>query len=41
MQTADPASTREATEKLVNIIDNTYVKADLKQVANNETSAER
>ena len=29
MQTSEPASTREATEQMVNIIDNTYAKADL------------
>ena len=29
MQTAEPASTRQATERLVNILDITYVKADL------------
>ena len=40
MQNAGPASTREATEILLNILDSTYVKADLNKVANNETSAE-
>ena len=40
MQTAEPASTRQDTERLVNILDITYVKADLNQVANNATSDE-
>ena len=35
MHTAEPASTREATERMVKNIDSTYVKADLKQVSNN------
>ena len=34
MQTAEPASTREATERMVKTIDITYEKADLKQVVN-------
>ena len=34
MKTAEPASTLEATERMVKIIDSTYVKADLKQVVN-------
>ena len=34
-QTAEPASTREATERIVNILYDTYVKAYLKQVADN------
>ena len=37
MQTAEPASTEEATEKMVKTLDSTYVKAYLKQVANNTT----
>ena len=37
MQTAEPASTREATELMVKIIYITYVKADLNQVAVNAT----
>ena len=37
MWTAEPDSTREATEILVKIIDINYVKADLKQVADNAT----
>ena len=37
MQTAEPDSAREATEKMVKILDSTYVKADLKQIANNAT----
>ena len=35
MQIAEPASTREATERMVKILDSTYAKADLNQVANN------
>ena len=31
MQTAEPASTREATEILVKILDSNYAKEDLKQ----------
>ena len=34
-QTAEPASTREATERIENILYDTYVKAYLKQVSNN------
>ena len=34
MQTAEPASTREATEIMVKIINSTYAKADLEQVVN-------
>ena len=34
MQTAEPASTREATERMVKIPDSTYEKADLEQVVN-------
>ena len=37
MQTAEPASTIEDTVRLVKILDSTYAKTDLKQVANNET----
>ena len=32
MQISEPASTREATEMLVTILNITYVKSDLKQV---------
>ena len=35
MQTVEPVSTREATERLVKILDSTYVKSDLEQVAAN------
>ena len=35
MQTVEPVSTREATERLVKILDSTYVKLDLEQVAAN------
>ena len=34
MKTAEPDSTREATDLMVKILDSTYAKADLKQVAN-------
>ena len=37
MQTAEPAYTREPTEIFVKIIDSTYAKSDLKQLANNAT----
>ena len=37
MQAAEPAYTIEATERMVKILDSTYVKAYLKQVANNAT----
>ena len=37
MQTAEIDSTREATERMVKIIDSAYVKADLKQVSDNAT----
>ena len=40
MQTAEPFSTIEAIERLVNILASIYVKADLKQAANNTTSDE-
>ena len=36
MQTAEPVSTREVTERLIKILKITYVKANFKQVANNE-----
>ena len=35
IQTSEPASTGEATERLVKIIDVTYTKEELKQVASN------
>ena len=34
MQTEEPASTRETTDRMVKIIDSTYEKADLKQLVN-------
>ena len=37
MQTAEPVSTIEATERLVKILNSTFSKSDLKQVANNAT----
>ena len=37
IQNAEPASTREATDILVKILDSTYVKANLKQVSANAT----
>ena len=37
IQTAEPVSTIEATERLVKIFDSTYEKSDLKQVADNAT----
>ena len=37
MQTAEPDSAREATERLGRILDSNYAKADLKQVADNAT----
>ena len=37
MQTAEPASTRDATDRLVKILDNTYAQSDLNQAANNAT----
>ena len=36
MQTAEPDSTQEATERMVKTLDSTYTKAELKQVANNK-----
>ena len=38
MQTSETASTREDTEQMVKTTDITYVKDDLKQVANNATN---
>ena len=35
MQTAEQASTREATERMVKILDSIYSKADLEQVVAN------
>ena len=37
IQTAEPASTQEATEQMVKILDSNYGKLDLKQAANNTT----
>ena len=37
IQTAEPASTREATERLVKILASNYAKADLKQASDNAT----
>ena len=37
MKTAEPASTREATEQMVKILDSTNPNSDLKQVAYNTT----
>ena len=36
-QTAEPYSTREATDRLVKILESNYAKADLKHAANNTT----
>ena len=36
MDTAEPVSTIKDTEILVKILNSTYAKADLKQVANNK-----
>ena len=33
--TAEPASTQEASERMVKILDSAYAKADLKQVVDN------
>ena len=33
MQTSEPASTQEDTKRMVSILDSTYAKSDLKQVA--------
>ena len=35
MKTAEPVSTREATEMLLKTLESTYAKANLKQVDNN------
>ena len=35
MHTAEPNSTREATERMVKILEITYAKADLEQVVSN------
>ena len=37
MQTAEPVSTREGTERMVKILDSTYARVDLDQVADNAT----
>ena len=37
MQTTEIASTQEATERMVKILNSTYAKADLKKVADNKT----
>ena len=37
MQNAEPDSTLEANERMVKILDSTYAKSDLKQVADNAT----
>ena len=37
MQTAEPASTREATKRMVKIFDITYMKENLKHVTDNAT----
>ena len=37
MQTADPASTQEATELMLKILDSNYVKAEFKQTVNNDS----
>ena len=37
IQNSETASTRESTEILVQILNSTYAKADLKQVADNAT----
>ena len=37
MQTSEPASTREATERVVKILYINYMKAELNQVADNAT----
>ena len=38
MKTAETDSTREATDRMVKILDSTYAKADLKQVADNTSN---
>ena len=40
MHTTETASTRDTTEILLNTLDSTYDKTDLKQAANNATSYE-
>ena len=37
MQTAEPASTREATERLVRILDSTYSRSNRKHIAHDAT----
>ena len=37
MQTVEPASTREATGRMVKILNSTYEKSDLKQVSDDAT----
>ena len=37
MQSEEPVSTREATERMVKVLDITYVKEEIKQVAENAT----
>ena len=37
IQTTEPVSTKEATKRLVKIIDTTYAKAELKEVTYNTT----
>ena len=37
MQAAEPVSTREATDSMVNIIDSTYAKSELEHLASNAT----
>ena len=37
MQTAEPDSTREATERMVKILDSTYGKVELNQASDNKT----
>ena len=43
MQTAEPDSTREATERIMKILDSTYAKADLENIVanNNHLNAEK
>ena len=37
MQNSEPGSTREATDRLIKILNSNYAKADLKQIADNAT----
>ena len=37
MQTVEPLSTREASERLLKILDTTYSNADIKKLADNAT----